>query len=324
MTDKQYSMLNNIAEPSCLQCGQTVDRCPACGSTSMLQVSDIATGFNHNIDGVPFIQPPYSILLCQNCFLYFKSSIISLDQLPDYYARLDCQIFEKDGNFPTDRFVRSMLLLTPPGKKVLDYGCSTGRMLAGITNRHICYGIEMNSAAAKIAEKKGIKIITEDQLESGIVEEFDYILLSDVFEHLSAPLVLLQSQARLLRQGGRLILITGNADAMGSHKRLANFWYFRCLGHLHMLGERHASWLAQRLGLSLEILHRCCHYNFPLSARFRQHIQQFAYWQFRTTPHGMISRILRILPVMGRAENWQEAPALTCTADHFVAVYQKN
>ena len=90
-----------------------------------------------------------------------------------------------------------------------------------------------------------------------------------------------------------------------------------------MMSEKHARWLAERLGLRAEALLRRSHYDTPLARRAKQHLQSFAYLQFRRDPGGWLSAALRCAPGLRRAEQWKSAPALTCTADHFVAVYRK-
>ena len=118
--------------------------------------------------------------------------------------------------------------------------------------------------------------------------------------------------------------MTGSTDAIRRRDRIAEFWYFRIAGHLHMLNERHLGWLAARLGLTLETLHRCSHYGTPLTQRLRQSVQSFAFHHFQSSPHSGVAAVLRALPVVNRAERWPSAPALTFTADHIVTVLAKR
>jgi SAM-dependent methyltransferase len=206
----------------------------------------------------------------------------------------------------------------PEGSRVLDFGCSTGRILRHFTGRLACAGVEPNQPAAAIARSRGIEIVAADQIEGCPL--FDAILLTDVFEHLTEPLPLLQRLASRLSPGGWLGIVTGNADAVTPRHRLAEFWYFRLPGHVIMLGERHLQWLSAQTGLVLEDAIRCSHYRVAVTERLRQRLQAFAYDTFRDTPSSATAAALRWLPRIGGAERWTNAPALNYRDDHLVAV----
>jgi len=302
---------------------RTIPRCPACHGTDAPPVGAAAEGFDTIVAGRGFHQPPYRVRGCVSCGLYFKSVTLAPAELEAYYAALDSAPFEYDGDFPTDRAVVQRLRALPDGSRVLDYGCSTGRILKQVSARLECVGVEPNEAAAATARTRGIHIITADELRDPRWQ-FDAILLTDVFEHLVDPLPLLQQLAGRLAPGGWLAIVTGNADAITTRDWLAEFWYFRLPGHVIMLGERHLSWLAGQLGLSLIHVDRCSHYRTPLLERLRQSVQAFAYGQFRTAPRGAAARALRMVPRLSAAERWTSAPALTHGDDHVVAIFERS
>ena len=268
--------------------------------------------------------PAYSIRHCGGCGLYFKSHTIPLEKLGDYYARLPFTVFDVDYDFPTDRFLHTMLEALPSGATVLDFGCSTGRILKEVTHRLECYGVEINEPAAAIARERGLRIIGEEQVRSGQPCAFDAIVLTDVYEHLSQPVELALALAKALKPGGLLAIVTGNGDAIRDRDRIGEFWYFRLEGHFQMMSEQHVRWLAQHLGLDLHELHRSSHYHTPLPARCRQYLQSFAFAQFHCSPQGSFAPLLRAIPVLKRAEFWPNAPTLNCTADHFTAILRKQ
>lgn len=300
-----------------------VSACPACGASNGAHVGEPSAAVEAAVGGRTFRQPAFAIACCPACGLYFKSQTLSADELDDYYRRLDAGIFDVEGNYPTDLALRRALEPLPEGSRILDFGCSTGRLLGDLSKRHACFGVEVNEQAAAIARARGIRIVAEEQLRPGGEGDFDAIILTDVYEHLPRPLELLVTLVNALKHNGMLAIVTGNADAISSRDRMAEFWYFQLPGHLHMMSERHALWLARRLGLRAETLLRCNHYDTPFAQRAKQHLQSFAYHQFRRDPGGWLSAALRFAPDFRRAEHWKTAPALTCTADHFVAVFRK-
>src|SRR5215203_6047550 len=126
---------------------QLVAACPACGDTAAPQVGAEAEGFDTVLNGEHFYQPPYVVRGCATCGLYFKSITLSAAALHAYYAVLDGAVFEIDADFPTDRILRGWLGWLLPGSRVLDFGCSTGRVLKEFTSRLTCTGVEPNEPA---------------------------------------------------------------------------------------------------------------------------------------------------------------------------------
>ena len=122
--------------------------------------------------------------------LYFKSMTLSAGELDAYYAALDGSTFDVDGDFPTDRVLYRRLRALPRGSRVLDFGCSTGRILKDLTTQLVCVGVEPNQPAAAVARARGIEIVPADQLALDD-RLFSAILLTDVFEHLAQPMPLL-------------------------------------------------------------------------------------------------------------------------------------
>ena len=300
-----------------------VTRCLACGAVETTPVGTTAKGFDSDEGGRRYHQPDYGIRHCANCGLDFKSHTIALTELGDYYQRHDEGIYEYADRLPTDRQLDRYLSQLPAGSRVLDFGCSTGRILQSSSSRLDCYGVEPNPRAAVIASQRGIQIIPESRLPDYQPEGFDAILLADVYEHLPQPAELLARLVGLLRPGAWLAVVTGNADAIRDRALMAEFWYFRVPAHLLMLSERHLHWLADRFGLELAGLHACSHYNRPRMERVQQHARAAAYARLGPHQHGLLSRALRKTPFINRAGAWLNAPVLDCTPDHVVAVFRK-
>jgi len=303
--------------------GRVVVTCPACGASDAAAIGEEAPAFETTIGDRTIWHPAFSVSCCATCWLYFKSHTLPPDELTDYYQRLGAAPFEVEGDFPTDRALHRFLNRLPAGSRILDFGCSTGRVLKDLTTRFECFGVEVNAQAASVACTRGILLITEAQVRSGELGDFDVIMLADVVEHLLQPTELLAALVRRLKHGGRLTIVTGNADAIRTRDRIAEFWYFQLPGHLQMMSGCHVEWLAETLGMQVEELHRCSHYDTPFIQRAKQFVQSLAYHQFRRAPRGLISNVLRFIPVLCRARNWPKAPALTYTADHLVVVMRK-
>ena len=295
--------------------------CPACSSSQYDLVGSSVPGFSIQIGTKTYRQPPYSIQQCAECGLLFKSCVPPHDELENYYNHFDFRNWEIAGYYPTEECVLSGLKTLPPGATILDFGCSSGRLLAALTTSHRCYGFEINPIAAAEAAQKGLQMLTPAEMQS-MRSFFDAIVMVDVFEHLLSPLTELENLTSLLRLGGRLIIATGNGNADACRRDPAMFWYFSTLQHVCMITRDFAKFVEARLQLRLEEWVELSHYRFPLGKQIFQTVQHFAFWQFRRRTF-LSKTLLPLLPWMRRARTWQMAPAYECSRDHVVAVFSK-
>ena len=229
-----------------------VERCPGCGAEEYIVAGTVARGFDANVNGTTYCQPDYEIHDCPSCSLLFRTPRLSDEALSDFYARIDCRVWEIAGLHPTERAVHAHLRKLPLGSRLLDFGCSSGRLLAPLVGNYRCCGTEINPDAAAVAAVKGLCILPDHAIDTEPSGSFDAVVMVDVFEHLSAPLQIFSKLVRLLRPNGILVLATGNGDSHVCRLDPAHFWYFRHAVHLCMLTFRHAQFVARSLSLRLE------------------------------------------------------------------------
>ena len=296
--------------------------CPACGGSASVVTGPPAPAFSACTEFGAYLQPEYSILGCETCGLLYRSPTISTKQLASYYSEVDFRKWEISGHFPTERAALSVLRKLPQGASLLDFGCSTGRMLAPLVKDYRCHGFEVDPRAAKEAAAKGITMLQPGFLDSRSTEMFDGVVMMDVFEHLQSPTKVLHRLSEALKPGGILVVGTGNGDAPACRLDPAQFWYFRNIEHLSMLTIRHGRWLAQQLGMTLVRWDLMCHYDHSLRARCGQYLRHAAFWAFRRSPP--VGRtLLRLVPRVRRAEGWKVAPAFSASRDHVIAIFLK-
>ena len=78
-----------------------------------------------------------------------------------------------------------------PGSRVLDIGCGTGANLKYLVEKNniIAEGIDVSSTAVAAAQNRGIKAwvadVTQDKFR--VNEGYDYIIISELLEHLPKP-----------------------------------------------------------------------------------------------------------------------------------------
>ncbi|MGZ5552083.1 MAG: class I SAM-dependent methyltransferase, partial [Chthoniobacterales bacterium] len=274
-----------------------------------------------NVADVAFEQPVYRVVECATCGLLYRDCTLSAPEFERYYSVVGASKWEIAAYYPTERALLKILKKLPPRSRILDFGCSSGRLLASLTSAYQCYGIEINEDAASAAAKKGLRLVSLGALRDTDAVPFDAIILADVFEHLSAPAQVLRQLAAVLQPGGSLMIVTGNGDAAACRRDPAVFWYFREIEHLCMITRRHADWLAAELRLRLSGWTSHSHYDLTWREKFVQEVQNLAYWQFRN--RSFLARGLRFLPFFRRLRRADAAPTYSASRDHVLATFEK-
>jgi len=84
---------------------------------------------------------------------------------------------------------RIMAEVIEPGSTVLDIGCGEGLLLEYLTEtRRISgCGVDIAPEAVRLARVRGVEAEVADILHWEIKQEYDYIILSEVLEHLANP-----------------------------------------------------------------------------------------------------------------------------------------
>jgi 2-polyprenyl-3-methyl-5-hydroxy-6-metoxy-1,4-benzoquinol methylase len=106
-----------------------------------------------------------------------------------------------------------------PDGRLLDIGCGNGVYLALMKQLGWeVMGIEMDAKAAAIAQSHFGFFVHVGTVNDAPFDErsFDVVTMSHVLEHVRDPIKFLQTAARFLKPGGRIIIVTPNAQSLGS------------------------------------------------------------------------------------------------------------
>lgn len=105
------------------------------------------------------------------------------------------------------------VILINPGKKsfrLLDFGCGTGMLLESVARRYRnaeLVGVDMNAESLAVAEGRKLENVRfiRGSFDEAIAEgTFDFVVCSEVFEHLEFPDRLMDMFAKILKPGGHL------------------------------------------------------------------------------------------------------------------------
>lgn len=102
----------------------------------------------------------------------------------------------------------------PPGKRILDVGCSSGRLgaaLKTVKNGYVV-GIDINQEDIELAKQNLDKAFVVDLEKDSLTKlgKFDVIIMADVIEHLVNPVKVLKKLKVLLVPNGRLVFSIPN------------------------------------------------------------------------------------------------------------------
>jgi SAM-dependent methyltransferase len=132
---------------------------------------------------------------------------------------VDETYFERDSRFYNlEKILRSL----PPGR-FLDMGCGQGSVLNQLKDYHKPFGLEYDDGARSVAKNRGIPCegidlnVASDLPFEG---EFDYILISEVCEHLLDPRNAFALAHKYLKKGGIFIVTVPNSIPLRVRLRL--------------------------------------------------------------------------------------------------------
>lgn len=180
----------------------------------------------------------FAAMQCKTCGLVYlnpRPSVSEFERIypPTYHA---FDFSEKDYGFVFK--VRSRLeagrLLSfckdlPGDAKILDVGCGDGfhlRLVRDYGNKNwTLEGLDASEKAAEAAEKSGIKVHLGTAEENDLPENnYDLAFLIQTIEHVEKPDKVLSSICRLLKKGGRLVIVTDNTDSLDFKLFKNGYW----------------------------------------------------------------------------------------------------
>jgi 2-polyprenyl-3-methyl-5-hydroxy-6-metoxy-1,4-benzoquinol methylase len=159
---------------------------------------------------------------------------------------------------------------------VLDVGAGSGGFLAQM--RSLGWdvrGIEPDAAAVEVARQNGLEVTCATLEEAQFSEGgFDVVTMGHVIEHLPNPIETLRECARVLKPGGRLVVVTPNASSLG-RRLLGSYWRgLEVPRHLQLFSPSTLRRLVERTGLRVSAMRTTANsarWMLVCSRQFRRH-----------------------------------------------------
>ncbi len=143
---------------------------------------------------------------------------------------------------------------------IIDIGCGDGfhlELLQDFGNkRWKLEGVDADTRAASIAEKKGIKV------HCGLLETldlpqnaYDLAILIQTIEHVADPPKLLQEIRTILKPGGKVCIVTDNTDSLDFHLSKKSYWGgYHFPRHWNLFNKKTIQKLAEKTEMEVESL----------------------------------------------------------------------
>lgn len=170
----------------------------------------------------------FTAMRCRSCGLVYLNPRPAFEEFtriyPSNYHTLEFSAEEFGFVFKVRRRLEGNRLLgwcknLPDDARIVDVGCGDGFHLEllrdfGRKTWHI-EGVDIDERAVTIAEKKGLHV-HHGFLENLNLPEntYDLAFLIQTIEHVASPLELINNVRRILRPGGRIVIVTDNTASL--------------------------------------------------------------------------------------------------------------
>jgi 2-polyprenyl-3-methyl-5-hydroxy-6-metoxy-1,4-benzoquinol methylase len=239
----------------------TVERCLVCGSASLVPMFGDGAAVNARPRVMGKLSAyrithsrrdlVYRILRCRCCGLAMLPA--HLRSAEDIYVEGEDPSYMQQA---AERIANGhrLLDLIPRGGRLLDVGCACGFLLVAARERGFqVQGIEPSDWAAAYARREFALDVWHGNLQTVPLEpdSFDAVVLADTIEHLPNPRAALAKLYRLLKPGGRLLLLTPDVGSVVA--RVAGVhWWGLLDDHYHYFSRRTLRRLLAEEGFTVE------------------------------------------------------------------------
>lgn len=262
---------------------------------------------------------PIKLLRCRACGIVFKDRLPEPEGLSDLFRRSVADTWVDHGyGYERERGLVERFA-TGPRPAILDVGSSSGAMLRAMSplgGRRSALDVQRNPSCRRWVTDEYVEGFLEGRFDwSG--RPYDFVLAFDILEHLYDPRAAFSNLARFLREGGHVLLQTGDAEFPRREGASYGTWYYVNLLEHHLVwSERALGSAANAAGLDVVFLERAEHKDFHYLPAWKRAAGR-AVGALRNVPGGArlgstaLGRDIRLLPVPGRH-------------DHITAVLRKR
>jgi len=148
-------------------------------------------------------------VICLNCGLVYVTPRMSDEELDEFYRTQYRELYPINPEIEDIHATNAMSVIRqlPAGiKRMLDVGCSTGKLVDRLSKALDAWGLEPN------AEIKHPRIISERLENYEPDKPFDLVTMLNTLEHLPSPVEALRHLRRLMAPEGHLLISVPNLE----------------------------------------------------------------------------------------------------------------
>lgn len=295
-------------------------KCVACGNFDVVYCGPLPNFLADNLSGkLGRSMERGDLYRCRVCTLQFRSPIPSQNLLNEYYRSIKSDGSWDYGSSRTEWPRLKQISNQAPNNNVLDVGCFRGDLLEFIGLGWRKYGIEPSVDAAKVAEKKEVKIIGSS-IEDSVIEsgQFGLITMIDVIEHLRKPVEAIRKLVEGLYPGGKLAISTGNTQSFSYRVSGERYYYGAFPEHITFYSPQWFNWLAPAIGCEVESVYRFSHNPATLKRRVNETAINSVYLSYHHLKRAPVfKQLLPKIPKIKNIAGWENC-WWTSSKDHML------
>lgn len=145
----------------------------------------------------------------------------------------------------------------PADARILDVGCGDGFHLNllrkyGVKSWQL-EGVDLDERAVAMAEKSGLKAHTGSVEDLDLLENtYDLALMIQTIEHVENPAAILSAVKRILKKGGKLVVVTDNTDSFDFGFFKKSYWGgYHFPRHWNLFNRKSLTKLAENVGFEV-------------------------------------------------------------------------
>ncbi len=201
--------------------------------------------------------------LCGLVYLNPRPDVSEFETIypPDYHAfdfsEQDFGIVYKIRSRLEARRLLSWCEDLPIDARILDVGCGDGFHLK-LLKEHgkkswMLEGVDVDKRAAEMAEKSGLKIHLGSIEKLNLPENFyDLAFMIQTIEHVEKPDEILSAVKKVLKTGGKLVIVTDNTDSIDFKFFKNSYWGgYHFPRHWNLFNRNSLSKLAEKAGFEI-------------------------------------------------------------------------
>jgi len=149
-----------------------------------------------------------------------------------------------------DERIDEILKTVPRGITLLNIGCAQNPEIHyALSAGNKSVGIDINKSGIAKMQKKGHDVRLGNAENYKLNQKFDYILATEVIEHLSNPGNFLDCSIKHLAKGGRMIITTPNISSILLYTLVVMFDKTQDITHVNYYDKKNLQVLLSRYGL---------------------------------------------------------------------------